>query len=244
MSGEENKNLKSVVCAGIFTLALAGCQKEARANLAEIYFPLNVGNSWTYTNYPDEPNWGLGEPPNGGLGVELTFTIIGTEEIDGHTYYKFDRFFNPIPMPPNGEDMYWLARNVLLRYDSIADSVLSYCRFGSDRVEYDFTGNAWDPGTGIGVCQLKESNLVCNVPAGEFSDCIEFGLGESQSGLGNYIFGEYLAPSVGLIKFVSPGGGLSEGQEFTFVLQSYTIVPEPSMLLLLGLGGLLLRKRN
>jgi len=34
MSGKINKNWKSVVCAGIVTLALAGCAREARATLS------------------------------------------------------------------------------------------------------------------------------------------------------------------------------------------------------------------
>lgn len=52
---------------------------------------------------------------------------------------------------------------------------------------------------------------------------------------------------MGNIKFVRPGGdylGLIEGQDVTFELQSYTIIPEPATILLLGLGGLLLRKRR
>src|SRR4030042_1714213 len=70
---------------------------EVQAGLAEVYFPLNVGNSWTYTGY--EPDWGGGEP----IQKEYTFTIIGTEEIDGFTYYKFDDYFNVFSPPPTDE---------------------------------------------------------------------------------------------------------------------------------------------
>ena len=44
-----------------------------------------------------------------------------------------------------------------------------------------------------------------------------------------------------------PGGnvlGIPEGQDVTFELLSYTIIPEPATILLFGLGGLLLRKRR
>jgi len=231
MSGETNKNLKSVVCAGIVILFLTGCQKEARATLAETYFPLNVGNSWTYTNGTDE----------------LTFTVIGTEEIGGHTYYKFDKYFSVFPPVPNGEVRIILT-NVSLRYDLIANRILRRGYGADEFIRYDFTGDEWDPRTGIGWCQLKEIGLVCDVPAGEFSDCIKFQFGlHPSAGPDAAAYGEYLAPNVGVIKFVMPGGDYPdqlEGQDVTFMLKSYTIVPEPSMLLLLGLGGLLLRKRN
>ena len=231
MSGEANKILKSVVFAGIFTLALAGCQKEARATLAETYFPLNVGNSWTYTNGTEE----------------LTFTIIGTEEIGGHTYYRFDKYFSVLPPLPNGEVSIILT-NVSLRYDLIANRILRRGYGADEFIRYDFTGDEWDPGTGIGGCQLKEIGLVCDVPAGEFSDCIKFQFGlHPSAGPDAAAYGEYLAPNVGVIKFVMPGGDYPdrlEGQDITFVLESYTIIPEPVTLLLFGFGVLFLRRRN
>ena len=99
----------------------------------------------------------------------------------------------------------------------------------------------------VGWCRISQTDVVCDVPAGKFSDCVNFQLGGSTSEYDYYPFGEYLAPNVGLIKFVIPGGddpGRLEGQDVTFELQSYTIVPEPATLLLFGLGGLLLRKRK
>ena len=224
-------------------LTLEGYEKEARASLAKRYFPLNVGNSWTYTNYFVEPNDPNEPPPPGGPPIppieEFTFTITGTEEIDGYIYYKFDRFFNPIPMPPNGEDRYWLATNVLLRYDSIADRILSYCRFGSDRIKYDFSGDEWDPGTGIGWCQLKESGVTCDVPVGEFSDCIKFQFGlYPVAGPDAAAYGEYLAPNMGVIKFVMPGGDYPdrlEGQDVTFMLKSYIVIPPSAIQVMVDL---------
>jgi len=239
MIGQLKKSLEKLVFAGIVTLVLAGCQKEARATLAETYFPLRVGNSWTYTNYVDPGD------PGGSPRIELTFTIIGTEEIDGHTYYKFNDYFNIYPPPPNGEWPVTEGREVLFRYDSIADVVIK-CPIGGtpQMIRYDFSDNEWDPGFAIGWCLLKQSGVRCNVPAGEFSDCVNFGFGRSYSNPDYYTYGEYLAPGVGTIKYVRPGSGSSEGERVTFVLQSYTIIPEPSTILLLTLGGLLLRRRN
>ena len=90
-------------------LTLAGYQKQAEASLAKRYFPLNVGNSWTYTNYfvepndPNDPNEPPPPPPPPWPPPppikEFTFTITGTEEIDEHTYYIFNDYFYIYPPP-------------------------------------------------------------------------------------------------------------------------------------------------
>jgi len=243
-------------------LSLAGCQKEARATLAEVYFPLEVGNSWTYTNYfvepidPNEPPPPV-PPPPGPPKVEFTFTITGTEKIDGHTYYVFNDYFNIYPPPPTfppvpvPDNPIKVGGEILFRYDLAADKVLMRWA-GEDVVRYDFTGEEWDPGGAFGWSRLKQVGVACNVPAGEFSDCINFQFdkvccGPNVNEPDAYAHGEYLAPNAGNIKFVRPGGnflGLHEGQDVTFMLKSYTIVPEPTTLLLFGLGALTLRRRN
>ena len=43
--------------------------EQAEASTVENYFPFHVGNQWTYTDGTKE----------------LTFSIIGTQEINGHT---------------------------------------------------------------------------------------------------------------------------------------------------------------
>ena len=184
-----------------------------------------MGNSWTYTNYfvePIDPNEPPppAPPPPGPQKVEFTFTIIGTEEIDGHTYYKFDDYFS-IFLPVPGEDIrVTVGREVLFRHDLIADRVLMYRGLVDDKIRYDFTGNEWYDQP-LGWCRIRQVGIVCDVPAGEFSDCINFQFGESYSHPGEYAYGEYLAPGVGTIKYVN--------RSSTFVLQSYTIVPEPAI---------------
>jgi len=237
------KKIITVIIAGV--LGLTGCAKEARATLAETYFPLNVGNSWTYTNYVGDPGGPRGGDPGGSPGIEFTFTIIGTEEINGYTYYKFDNYFYVGPPLPNGDII--VVQNVLFRYDLIENAILTYRSVGDDIIRYNFTGGEWNAGW-LGWCRLRQSDVTCNVPAGEFSDCINFQFGLYPSaGPDASAYGEYLAPNVGLIKYVRPGGDYPdrlEGESVTFVLESYTIIPEPATFLLLGLGGLLLRKRN
>ena len=218
MSTEANKNLKNVVHAVLITLVLAGCQKEAKATLAEVYFPLQVGNSWTYTK------------TSGSGPSELTFTIIRTQQIDSHTYYVFNDYFNIYPPPPGFPDFRpTLGRELPFRYDSTGDKVIVRWGSGDLIIRYDFSGGEWDPGPGFALARLRQTGVTYSVPAGEFSDCAYFEFADA-------VWGEYLAPNVGSISYANPDG--------TFELQSYTIVPEPNVALLVVVGGLFLRKRN
>lgn len=218
MRGKRKKSVKKIVYAVIVGLALGGNARKAKAQTHEHYFPLSVGNSWTYTNGAEQ----------------ITFTIVGTEEINGHTYYKFDDYFSIFPPIPNDEVRVTVGREVLFRYDLVADSLLMYVLHGDEKVRYDFTGEKWYDQP-LGWCRIRQAVIDCNVPVGEFSDCINFQFGDT-GGTPDidepdaYQFGEYLSPNVGNIRYVNPGGestNLSEGQRVTFELQSYTIILEP-----------------
>jgi hypothetical protein len=233
--------MKRMILITVVSL-LAGWEKEAKATLAEIYFPLNVGNSWTYTNYLGEPGGPRPRDSRPVPEIELTFTIIGTEEIDGHTFYKFDNFFSIFPPPPDNDEII-SVKNVFFTLDTDTNRILTYRSTGDNAIRYDFVSGEWDS-IWYGWCRLKQSDVSCGIPAGEFSDCINFQFGKTSGGPKEYMYGEYLAPNVGLIKYVIPGGETSEGSRVTFQLKSYTIVPEPNTLLLLGLGTLLLIRRK
>jgi hypothetical protein len=218
---------------------------EVQAGMSEVYFPLNIGNSWTYTGYKPGPGDG---PP---VQAEYTFTIIGTEEIDGFTYYKFNDYFYIFPPLPNGEWPVTMGQEMLFRYDSISDRVIMRTgphSYDYEIIRYDFTGGEWDSVSGW--CRLKQSGITCNVPAGQFFDCINFQFGLNPSyGPDAATYGEYLAPDIGAIRYVRPGGNYSvypyslEGQYVTLELKSYTIIPEPSTILLFGLGTLLIKRK-
>jgi hypothetical protein len=230
--------MKKMIIIIMVVLTLAGYQKQAKAGLAKRYFPLNVGNSWTYTNYfaeePNVPGPGPAPPPPWPPPppiVELTFTIIGTEEIDGHTYYVFNDHWNIFPPPPNGDGYEpTIGLKTLFRCDPTADRVIMRLRGSTiERIRYDFMGGEWNAGSPLEWCRLKPGYVTCEVPAGEFSDCIKFELGEFYTQPGKYTYGEYMAPNVGIIKYVIPGSGLSEGKEVTFKLKNYTIIPQPAI---------------
>jgi hypothetical protein len=221
--------MKTSLLTIIAAAAILSAACQVQAGMSEIYFPLNVGNSWTYTNGTED----------------VTFTIIGTEEINGYKYFQFDRYFNIFPPPP-GEDPPYIdivQGPIYFRYDSTGTKVI--IRWGSrDGIRYSFTGDDWDPGWGLGdgIGHLKQENLVCNVIAGQFQNCINFQFDKTSlypPMEDAYGYGEYLAPNIGLIKFVRPGGtydGLTEGQMAMYQLKSYSVIPEPATLLLIGFG--------
>jgi hypothetical protein len=210
MSGRTKQNLKKLAHAAIVGLALATGVKEAKSGIHKRYFPLSVGNSWTYTN---------------GL-EEKTFTIIGTQEINGQTYYKFNDYFNV----GIGEASRTVGREVLVRFDTVLRGVLMHMN-GEDIIRYNFAEDGWI--IAKQWCRLKQRDSTCSVPAGEFCDCINFQFVGFDAGADCYGYGEYLAPDVGLVKYVVPGGAClgtdeQEGDIVTFQLQSYAICGDPN----------------
>ena len=181
MSGKQKKSLKNLLWAGLVTLALAGQIREAKADTHQHYFPLNVGNSWTYVNDSN--------------GSTKTFTIIGTQEINGHTYYQFDDYFSVCGF--SGD---------CFRYDPNSDKVLQY-NGSEDVVRYDFSGNKW----GEYGNQLIDIGS-CTVPAGDFNDCYSF---QFAMDVWCGLFYETLAPGVGNVESDIDGA--------EFELQSYAV---------------------
>ena len=155
--------------------------EQAEASTVENYFPFHVGNQWTYTDGTKE----------------LTFSIIGTQEINGHTYYKFDDYFSA-GLGGAGQTM---GTEVLLRYDTELDAVLMYLHFRGEDVDitrYDFSGCGWVM-AGLSS-RLKQRCVTCDVPAGQFSHCINFQFLGYDAGPDCYGYGEYLAPGGGCVK--------------------------------------------
>ena len=177
---------------------------NTQADTHQHYFPLNVGNSWTYVKSDD--------------GSTKTFTIIGTEEINGHSYYKFDDYVRVCGFPGcDPESCVPEDTDMLFRYEPNTDKVLQYrSSTNEDLVRYDFSGNRWPDGYGN---QLIETGVSCTVPAGQFDNCCIF---EFAMTVDCGEFFETLALGVGNVRFT----------EFCehFELHSYTIVPGPAMI--------------
>jgi len=92
--------LEGIVLASATSISIA----NESAVKAETYFPLHVGNSWTYVKSDD--------------GSTKTFTIIGTEEINGHTYYKFDDYWGGVGVREGKEFLFRYDTNRILMWDS------------------------------------------------------------------------------------------------------------------------------
>ena len=175
---------------------------EATATHEE-YFPLAVGNSWTYISAHDSST--------------LTFTIIGTAEIMGKTYYIFDDYFNVSGFGGSVT----VGGAVFLRYDPIERKLLRYVD-GGEIIRYDLSGGPQD--------------AACTVPAGVFSQCFHFHF--IPLDCCNSLVGEYLAPYVGNVKHAKPAGSCCggspphEGDYEMYLLQSYniTLIPEPAIM--------------
>ena len=171
-----------------------------QGDFARTYFPLSVGNSWTYTNGAQEK----------------TFTIVGTEQMNGHTYYLFDDFYHPWPLPQEDVPP---EEGLLLRYDSDADSVLQYFRpLGEDIARYDFSGDRWG-----GSFSVLEEMGSYTVPAGQFDDCCTFM--HFSPWCWCTCGRETLAPGVGTIAFTEH----AEPDRPVYELQYYTVVSEHAL---------------
>jgi hypothetical protein len=137
------------------------------------------------------------------------FGVIATRELQGRNYFLMDDWFSPCCFPGYSDEV-----DILFRYDPAADQVLQYNPQGQEElVRYDFSGRPW------GACgnQRTETDLTVIVPAGQFEDGVGF---EYATRAFCGIFHETLAPGVGPVTFYSSWEG-------NFLLESFTIVPEP-----------------
>ncbi len=222
------RNIIVLCCALVATAVVAG---EVEACIGpppweipaeENYFPLHVGNSWTYSDGVEE--W--------------TFSITGTQQHDGHTYYVFNDYFavGGSYIEPETE-----GGEVLFRYDPIANKLLKYDA-GQVSVRYDFSepvSTLWEDPP---AARWRQSGVTVNVPAGEFTDSLNAQFGPTWGGPDAWMWGEYLAPDVGNVRHTVPGGvtgSAVEGERGDFQLQSYTVLGPTTTILhdMDGSGG-------
>jgi hypothetical protein len=157
------------------------------------FYALTVGNSWVYRNYRYDQNSETYED----TGVVDSLSVIGTEVIDGNTYYQFRRFTTGNEegitlCNPNGEHFEFLREidgNLTRDDGSIKFTNKDY----SLRI---LSENNW----GNVVEQLIEGETTLEVEAGTF-DCINSELyailpdGSQSPGLDRF----YYADGIGLI---------------------------------------------
>ena len=119
--------------------------------LSEEYFPLQVGNRWTYSlQYPS------------GTYV-LQYEIVDTRTIGSHEYFVSRRSFD---LAVNQDSSYY-------RID--ASGRIFTNREGEDALYIDFNrdvGESWESYSDY-VARISKRDFEMNVPLGRFENCIE-----------------------------------------------------------------------
>lgn len=148
-----------------------------QAQLAS-YFPLAVGNSWTYSVE------GIGAPQS------ETIRVVDSRDIRGVTYYQVEGL-----VPTAG----------LLRIDS-RGRLVEYREGQSEQLWYDFAaplGSSWQidrPDLCFASATIKERGVEHRVPAGAFRGVIEVDFGPEANCADAGLDRDLFAPAVGLIE--------------------------------------------
>ena len=184
--------MRTKSCGFVASVLMLGAG-VVQAGQVATYFPLHVGNSWTYANAE---------------GATRTFAIVGQRQLGAETYYEFSDYFSPCGFPgsaPPPPDHY------LFRYAPDADVLLQYDPARkTDIVRYDLSGRQWGP---FGN-EMTGSGFSQSVPAGDFDDCVKF---EYATLVDCGVFNESVAPHVGTIEFYSSWDGTFQLQGYTIV---------------------------
>jgi hypothetical protein len=140
------------------------------------YFPLQVGNRWTYTlTYPS------------GTYI-LEHEIVGTAAIGAHDYFVFRRTFD---LAVQDDTTYY-------RSDGSGRVFINWQ--GQEALYIDFNrgaGESWES-YGEYIASINKKNFRSDVPTGRFQDCIEVFF-DYPPAIDDELWQVY-APGVGLIE--------------------------------------------
>ena len=173
--------LVTVVLLGAAGLARAQLPPRSRAlqlHRPANYFPLTVGNSWTYTTE--------GRAASGTVTVRVTESV----ETAGQQYFRLEGF---------------TLQPALVRVDSHGRLLEFRPDSGTEHLWYDFgaaTGTTWMPELPhpcLGAAKLASRGSGVEVPAGDFDDVLVIRYGTTNcadAGIQEEVF----APNVGLIR--------------------------------------------
>ena len=169
----------------------------AKAEEGQDYFPLQVGNSWTYERKVQTTRFAY-------TIDYITITITRTEEINGNTYYVFS----------DGR-----------AYRKSADGNIQEYIAGEERLLYDFSSEGdevsfWTYELSIpGAYSLMERIKVDYImlPLGRFDDAYLFfySLSGGERGVETY-----LVPSVGMVKLIISDLSLGETESSLSLLSA------------------------
>lgn len=158
------------VAVSVFT----GCNKKSPYDIT-VYYPLTVGNKWTYQDTFDMTNGNL-----------WTEEITESYEWEGRIVYKIEQ--------DSGHWPYWMVfvNDELRRYDE-APPASDYTILIQEPLE---GGNEWflSPSSSA-TLKIVDVNASVSVPAGRFDECLTV---EAPRSWGPTTW--WYAPNVGLVK--------------------------------------------
>ena len=180
----------------IIAIVFYSCSKEQESpsqSQEENFYALTVGNSWVYKNYGLNSTTGNYDFIN----VIDSISIIGTEKINNHTYYRFRR------MTTGNEIGYPLCFENGEHFELLRDS-LGYLVTESGNIRYsqnDYSERVYkDLSYGTIYEKLQENTQTIHVEAGSFN-CLDMERyfkdvdDEQSNGLDHY----YYSNGIGLV---------------------------------------------
>jgi hypothetical protein len=165
----------NTIWMGLFVLLILFLSQSISAQGTVAYFPLNIGNEWTFQFFS---------------GNIISEAIVDTQRSEGILYYKFDQFRQQpeVLFGRAGEQVFrYIDTTAYLWYDFSADTGDSWIAHESEGV--DFT-----------VILLSKSDTV-TTPAGTFPDCYHFYF----AGIVDNEWEEWFAPGTGIVKRILHG---------------------------------------
>ena len=192
---------------------LSSCNSDDDTPQQSNFYALTVGNSWVYKYY----NYNSDTNNYDDISITKTVSILGTEEINGDTYFKFKQTtIHSDDESLNSENFYFLRdyegnlideTNRLLFTNSNNDEILLK-NFGGDKEYFKLQDNEEEITTDVGVFNCK------------FGKKYRINSGESLPYLTTNI---YYKDGVGLIKTKRSVTYNGEEHKSQVVLVSYTL---------------------
>lgn len=101
------KKLVNLFLVLIVIVIFSACDSSTEPILDSEYFPLKVGNSWSYAGYLHHPDSTNGE-------ITIEWTVIGTKVLGSFDYFEI---LEMISMSHTPRSYYYLKDNKLYKYD-------------------------------------------------------------------------------------------------------------------------------
>jgi hypothetical protein len=157
--------MKRIIFSLAVLLVWQSCSSDDTQETVSNFYALTVGNSWVYKNYKYNPDSGNYDD----TGVIDSISIVGTETINEHTYFRFRRkttgneteitFCNP-----NG--VYFELVRDSLGFLVTDNGSIKY--INNNYEEHLKRSHSW----GDEIFELQEANVQINAEAGNF-ECLD-----------------------------------------------------------------------